>query len=163
MMGSGKSAVGRRLAELSGRRYVDTDKLLENRFGRPVSKVFELYGEDCFRGHETSILKGLEPSPIVLATGGGCVLREENWEEFRRLGISIYLHATPERLIERLQVSRKKRPLLQGENWEDKLKNLYQIRSDIYRKAEMHIELDELDIPSVASAVLTLLQERGES
>src|SRR5690349_9779443 len=99
MMGAGKSAVGRALAELSGREFVDTDLLLQQRLGRPISQLFAVYGEDAFRDHETSILRSLEPLPVVLATGGGIVVREENWSELRRLGTTIYLRATPETII----------------------------------------------------------------
>src|SRR5437868_3400733 len=91
MMGAGKSAVGRALAGLAAREFVDTDQLLQNRFGRPVSQIFQHYGEETFRDHETNILRGLAPGRFVLSTGGGIVLREANWLEMRRLGVVIYL------------------------------------------------------------------------
>ena len=112
MMGAGKSSIGRNLAEASHRPFLDTDLLLQNRLGRPVSQIFQVYGEATFRDHETSILRNLEPEPVVLATGGGIVLREENWTEMRRLGITVFLDAAFETLTERLARSKKKRPLL---------------------------------------------------
>ena len=107
MMGAGKSSVGRALAELSGREFVDTDILLQHRFGRPVHQIFEVYGEDAFRHHETSVLRSLEPSSIVLATGGGIVTRESNWSELGRLGATIYLNAGLSTLLSRLEASKE--------------------------------------------------------
>src|SRR5580658_4293007 len=117
MMGAGKSSIGRLLAESTGRSFVDTDLILQQRLGRPISQIFQIYGEEAFRDHETSVLKGLEPSMSVISTGGGIVLRDENWAEFNRLGQTIFLDASIETLIGRLAVSKKKRPLLQVEDW----------------------------------------------
>ncbi len=136
MMGAGKSTVGRELARLSERNFADTDSLLQNRFGRSISQIFDVYGEATFRDHEHSILKGLEPEGRVLATGGGIVLREDNWEELRRLGTTIFLETPIETLIERLAVSRKKRPLLEREDWQEALRDLYSRREPLYRKAD---------------------------
>lgn len=150
MMGAGKSATGRRLAEGTGRAYQDTDTLLQNRFGRPVAGIFATYGEQTFREHETSILKGLEPGPIVLATGGGIVLREENWREMKRLGPTLYLRATPETLICHLSSSQKKRPLLEVEDWEERLRTLLSSRIPFYERADLVVDIDDLGIEQVA-------------
>lgn len=154
MMGAGKSAVGRGIAEAAGREYHDTDTLLQNRFGRPVTGIFSTYGEDTFRDHETSILKGLSREPYVLATGGGIVLREANWHEMRRLGRILYLRASAESLIEHLGSSQKKRPLLDAEDWQDRLRNLLEVRRPLYEKAEFQIDIDGLDIDSVTKLAL---------
>ncbi|MFX5268097.1 shikimate kinase, partial [Acinetobacter baumannii] len=90
---------------------VDTDQILQNRFGRPISTIFKLYGEEAFRGHETSVLKELSPDNAVISTGGGIVLREENWHELRRLGTILYLRASADTLKKRLHYSKRKRPL----------------------------------------------------
>src|SRR4051794_13739349 len=108
MMGVGKSAVGRELAVRTGRSFLDTDQLLQHRLGRPVSQLFQIYGEDAFREHETSILRSLEPCDAILSTGGGVVTREANWVELRRLGTVAYLKATEEEIIARLTVSKKR-------------------------------------------------------
>jgi len=153
MMGAGKSSVGRALAELSGRPFVDTDLLLQHRFGRPIPQIFQIYGEVAFRDHETSILKSLNPQPGVLSTGGGIVLRETNWQEMARLGITIYLKSKPETLIDRLEVSKKKRPLLQVEEWPEKLKNLLVQREPLYERADLTIELDGSDVKEAAARI----------
>lgn len=157
MMGAGKSSVGRTLAEISGREFADTDILLQVRLGRPIPQIFQVYGEDAFRDHETSILKSLEPTPIVLATGGGIVIREANWSEMRRLGTIVYLKASPETLINRLEVSKKKRPLLQTDEWQSRLMNLMSKREDLYNQADITVEMDGHDIQSAAKKIMDLL------
>ena len=158
MMGAGKSSVGRALAQLSGREFLDTDLLLQHRFGRPVYQIFDVYGEEAFRQHETSVLRGLEPSFAVLATGGGIVSREANWTELRRIGTTIYLKAAPETIIGRLQASKKKRPLLMADAWPDRVMNLLERRTPLYEQADLCVEVDSDDVVSVAQKVLTVLK-----
>ncbi len=159
MMGAGKSMVGRELAKLSGRSFADTDVLLQNRFGRPVSQIFATYGEQTFRDHETSILREMQPDGMVLATGGGIILREENWQHMRRIGLIIYLDVPRERLIERLTVSRKKRPLLEVEGWEQRFDEILESRLPIYRQADLCMPIDRDNSAQVAQALLTKLEK----
>jgi shikimate kinase len=161
MMGAGKSAVGRRLAELSGRRFLDTDLLIQARFGRSVSQIFQIYGEAAFRDHETSILRSLEPSESVLATGGGIVLREANWEELRRLGTTVYLKADLNTLCDRLEKSAKKRPLLHSEEWEQRVDTLLVQRLPLYEQADLTIGVDDLSLDEVAALVYDSLMRSG--
>src|SRR5688572_5498908 len=133
MMGAGKSSVGKALARLSGRDFVDTDGLLQQRFGRAVTQIFKIYGEDTFRAHETSVLKTLEPGAVVVATGGGIVIREANWTEMHRLGTTVYLHVSEELLLDRLAVSKKKRPLLEVEDWQGRVEQLLEKRRELYQ------------------------------
>lgn len=159
MMGAGKSSVGRALAELSGREFLDTDIMLQNRLGRPIPQIFQVYGEDAFRDHETSILRSLEPKPAVLSTGGGIVMREANWAEMRRLGLTIYLKASPETLITRLEASKKKRPLLQVEEWPERVRDLLGRREALYEQADVTVELDSADVQTGAQLILDKLSE----
>jgi shikimate kinase len=153
MMGSGKSTVGRALAVHLDCPFQDTDVMLEHRLGRQISQLFDLYGEEAFRHHETAVLKSLELQNRVLATGGGIVLRDENWSEFRRLGRSVFLHVHVDLLIDRLDRSARRRPLLQTENWEQKLRDLYDFRMPLYRKADIVVDIDERPIEEVAEAI----------
>jgi shikimate kinase len=162
MMGAGKSAVGRALAELSGRPFKDTDLMLQHRLGRPITQLFSVYGEDAFREHETSILRMLEPEACVLATGGGIVVREANWPELHRLGVTIYLKAQAETLIDRLEVSKKRRPLLQVDCWQDRVRNLLEQRTPLYERADISVCLDTSDIDEAAKRVFEALKELGE-
>lgn len=150
MMGSGKSTVGRYLAELSERTFKDTDTLLEHRFGRPVHQIFSLYGEEAFRQHETSILKSLEPGAFVIATGGGIVLRPENWDEIRRIGQTIFMDVPVEILQERLAKSRRRRPLLETEAWEDRLAQMLESRRDLYLQADHQFKVESESLEECA-------------
>src|SRR5436305_10342105 len=132
MMGAGKSAVGRSLARQSSRIHIDTDLLLQNRLGRPIPQLFQIYGEPAFRDHESSILRSLEPGENVISTGGGIVLRTTNWDELRRLGVTVFVEVEVEELIERLEQSKKKRPLLQSEHWRQRVRDLYAERRALY-------------------------------
>lgn len=153
MMGAGKSSIGRALAELTGRQFVDTDTLLQNRLGRSIPQIFQVYGEDAFRAHETSILRSLDPAPIVLATGGGIVTREENWQELERLGLTVFLDATPATIKDRLARSKKKRPLLQMEEWETRVDKLLEERLPLYRRARVVVPVDDVDLEDGADRV----------
>jgi shikimate kinase len=159
MMGVGKSAVGRELAVRTGREFMDTDQLLQHRLGRPVTQLFQIYGESAFRDHETSLLKSLEPCEAILSTGGGIVVREANWTELRRLGRSLYLKATAEDLIERLTTSKKRRPLLEVEDWEDRLRNLLAAREEQYQMADIVVELNGEGIEDAAERVYQAFAE----
>ena len=161
MMGAGKSSVGRALAELSSRTFVDTDLLIQFRLGRPIPQIFQIYGEEAFRDHETSILRSLEPDTCVLSTGGGIVLRDANWQELHRLGTVIYLKSSVEKIISRLEVSKKKRPLLLTEEWPERVKEILDKRESLYMKADLVVELDEDDIASGAARVLESLKDKG--
>jgi shikimate kinase len=158
MMGAGKSSIGRALAELAGREFLDTDLLMQTRLGRPIPQIFQIYGEPTFRDHETSILRSLEPQPVVLATGGGIVLRDENWTELHRLGITVFLDASPETITDRLARSKKKRPLLQVEDWPDRIKTLLEQRLPLYRKADVVVPVDDVDLEIGARRVLEAIQ-----
>lgn len=159
MMGSGKSTVGRALAGLLDYPFQDTDMMLEHRLGRQIPQLFKLYGEVAFRAHETSVLESLEPTKRVLATGGGIVLKEENWVEFHRLGRVVFLDVPVELLAKRLEISNRKRPLLQTENWEKKLEELYDFRRPLYEKADLVIKVDERPIEEIATKIFEALHK----
>jgi shikimate kinase len=159
MMGAGKSAVGRELAARTGREFKDTDSLLQHRLGRPVGQLFDIYGETAFRDHEASLLRSLEPGFIVLSTGGGIVVRPENWPELQRLGTTVYLKATEDDLIDRLTKSKKRRPLLEVEDWQDRLRNLMAQREPLYSQAEVIVQLQGDDIESAADRVEQAIEE----
>ncbi len=156
MMGSGKSSVGRCLAEQLGVPFRDTDSMLQNLIGRPVRQMFGLYGEESFREFEAKILKDLQPGDFVLSTGGGIILRPENWDELRRIGTTYYLRVAPETLISRLAVSKNRRPLLDLENWEDRLREILADRLPIYEQADHTVEVQDEAIEVVATKIRAL-------
>lgn len=160
MMGVGKSTVGGLLAQRAKRDHVDTDRLLVNRLGRPIPQLFQILGESTFRDHETAILRSLEPGNVVVSTGGGIVLREQNWIEMARLGTTIFLDVPEDVLIARLERSKKRRPLLQGEGMEDKVRAILAARLPLYRKADLVVQLGDADAASGAELVLEALAVR---
>lgn len=159
MMGVGKSAVGRELAVRTGREFLDTDQMLQNRLGRPVNQLFQVYGEDAFRDHETSLLKSLKPGHSILSTGGGIVIRPANWTELRRLGTIVYLKAGAEELVRRLSASKKRRPLLEVENWQERVRHLLELRESLYQQADLVVTLSDDGIPEAADRVQAAFEE----
>ncbi len=163
MMGAGKSSVGRLLADATDRPFIDTDLLLQQRLGRPIPQIFQVYGEEAFRDHETNILRSLEIGPSVISTGGGIVIRPENWDEMRRLGTTIYLRAPIEVLFERLETSKKKRPLLQSDDWKERLSTLLEVRRPLYEQADLIIDVGDGDIEAGVARLADLLSRPVES
>jgi shikimate kinase len=133
MMGAGKSTVGRLLARRLRRRFVDSDREIELRCGVRIATIFEIEGEEGFRTREVQAIEQLTAEQgIVLATGGGAVLREENRRRLAEGGTVIYLHAKPEDLFERVRHD-KSRPLLDTADPLARLRELYVQRDPLYR------------------------------
>jgi shikimate kinase len=158
MMGAGKTTTGHLLAEAANRSFVDTDKLIEFRLGRPIPKIFEHYGEQAFRDHETSIIKTLSSAQEVVSTGGGAVLRAENWNHFRKIGTTIYLRASADEIIKRLATSKRKRPLLDTENWEERVHQILGERAELYMQADVVVDVDRLDQEELVQRILKEVQ-----
>jgi len=159
MMGAGKSALGRAICETTGREHVDTDLILQRRLGRQIPQLFRIYGETTFRDHETSVLKGLQPGFSVVSTGGGIVLREANWAQMQRLGVIAFVDVDFECLAERLTISKKPRPLLQVEDWKEKLRKLLDERRPLYSKADVTVNVTNMAMADAADALLQRLSE----
>jgi len=134
-MGSGKTTVGRRLAALLDRPFVDADQALEDRAGRTIAEIFEANGEDAFRDLETDVLTWLlaAPAPGVIASGGGVVLRATNRERLGADGVTVvWLDASPAFLASRIE-RKAHRPLLAGDApVRDVLDRLHAERAPLY-------------------------------
>lgn len=134
-MGSGKSTIGPLLAEKIGWRFRDMDDIIESRTGKHIPDIFEEQGEAAFRDYESEALKSqTENERIVLACGGGIVLREENVKRLRRFFHVVYLNLPLEELKKRLLRSHG-RPLIAVEDPEQRVEELYQFRQILYRNA----------------------------
>ena len=132
--GSGKSTIGRQLAHHLGLEFLDTDHVIEQRLGCSVLTYFEREGEAAFRLLESAVVRELcDLTSVVLATGGGAVLKAENRQALRRAGRVVYLHSAPENLFRRLRHDRT-RPLLQVEDPMQRLQMLYRDRDPLYRE-----------------------------
>ena len=138
-MGAGKTTVGRHLAELLGREFVDSDHEIERKTGANIPWIFEKEGEPGFRAREISVIEELTLRPnLVLATGGGAVMQMANRDALKQRGIVIYLYTPVELQIQRTYRD-KNRPLLQVENPEQKLRELLTLRDPLYREVAHYI------------------------
>ncbi len=141
LMGAGKTTLGKQLSEHFQREFYDSDQAVCDKTGVSIPTIFEWEGEQGFRERESCAIDELtQLSNVVLATGGGAVLREQNRAWLRECGIVIYLHVLPEVLVERTRHDRN-RPLLQVDDPLQKMRDLYQTRDPIYR-ATAHIILE---------------------
>lgn len=131
-MGAGKSTIGRMLARELGYRFLDTDRIIEERCGANIPWIFDVEGEDGFRLRETAMLRELAAeTELVLATGGGAVIRDENHALLQQNAAIVYLRTSIEQQVERTRKDRN-RPLLQTADPEAVLRHLFAIRDPIY-------------------------------
>lgn len=141
MPGSGKSTVGRQLARRLDVPFIDLDQRLEEVLGSTIRQYFEEQGEEAFRDREAQLLAELTAAPgdMILSTGGGAVLREENRTSLLAGGGSVmYLRATPDEIFKRIRHD-KTRPLLQVANPLQRLRDLYAVRDPLYRASSHYV------------------------
>ncbi|MEW8208453.1 MAG: shikimate kinase AroK [Candidatus Thiodiazotropha taylori] len=133
-MGAGKTTVGRQLAEHFRKEFIDSDLEIQRRTGVDIPTIFEFEGEEGFRQREQEVIDELtQRDEVVLATGGGAVIREQNRKALSSRGLVIYLHCTVEQQFERTHRD-KNRPLLQTDDPMAKLKSLMAERYPLYRQ-----------------------------
>lgn len=154
-MGAGKTTVGRVLARRLGWRFIDSDHEIEARTGVSIPTIFEIEGEDGFRRRERAVIADLTGlNNVVIATGGGAVLAEENRECLRTRGMVVYLDVSPNQLYERTRRD-KNRPLLQVENPLQRLQALHDARAPLYREvADLIIDGNRCNAQSVVQTIL---------
>lgn len=157
-MGSGKSAVGKLLARLRGQRFIDSDTEIERRTGVDIPYIFDREGEDGFREREHEVIADLTRLPdIVLATGGGAILRADNRDCLRTRGVVVYLEASVQQQVERTQHGRH-RPLLLNTDPRQRLTELMAIREPLYRQlAHVTVTTDRRKVQAVAEHILEAL------
>lgn len=142
-MGAGKSTIGRLLARELGLAFKDSDRVIEERTGASIPLIFELEGERGFRDREQQVIAELmQCRGLVLATGGGAILRPENRSTLVSGSLVVYLHTSVEHQLERTARDRS-RPLLQTDNPRQVLEDLLKVREPLYREvADIIIETD---------------------
>lgn len=162
MPGCGKSTVGRHLARHLGMRLVDSDQQIEKRIGMPIREFFEAQGEEAFRQIEEQVIDEITATgDLVLATGGGAVLREANRKRLRQRSHVFYLRSSPEDLFRRLRHDTQ-RPLLQVANPLRRLRELFRERDPLYRQtAHYVIETGRPSVPALVNMVLMQLELAG--
>ena len=132
LMGAGKSTIGRNLAKLLNKDFYDSDRVIEERTGVDIATIFEIEGEQGFRDREEQVISELcKKTNIVLATGGGCVLREANRNSMKKRGHVVYLRTTAELLYSRIRYD-KSRPLMQTKSPLNTLRQLLADREPFY-------------------------------
>ena len=156
--GCGKTTVGRILAAHTGRPFVDADEFLEAGAGMTIKDVFAAEGEAGFRDRESAVLRELAARPpLVLATGGGVILREENRRVIRQSGFVAWLTADPVTLWDRLQTdptTRERRPNLAGGGLEE-VTRMLSLREPLYRGlANLEIPVAEWSPDVIADRIL---------
>jgi shikimate kinase len=159
-MGAGKSTIGRQLSNALKKEFKDSDHEIVARTGASIPLIFEIEGEEGFRKREAAMIDELtQLNDIVLATGGGAVLREENRLNLKQRGVVIYLYASVDQLFERTSRDHN-RPLLQTENPRQKLQDLMEQRDPLYREvADMVVHTDDRSIRSVVKEILVRLRQ----
>ncbi len=157
-MGTGKSAVGKKLAKKTGFTYLDLDKQIEKDAGLTIPSIFERYGEAYFRSLESKAIQALKDrDKAVVATGGGAVLNSENLVAMKEAGLVIALDADIETLWKRLKSSRN-RSLLKASDPKRRMKELYNARRHFYSQAHHIVNTSGKSVEDVAQEILILLQ-----
>ena len=154
-MGTGKSAVGKRLAAELGWTFCDTDKMVESRAGVTVGELFEKKGEPAFRALEREVVRELsEKEGFVISTGGGVPLEPENVQDLSAKGELICLTASPETILKRVERKIGARPLLLGPNPLERIKTLMEERRPFYGQASFTLDTTYLSIEKITDAIL---------
>ncbi|MGE5537653.1 MAG: shikimate kinase [Gemmatimonas sp.] len=157
LMGAGKSAVGRLLAERIGLPFVDADREIEAAAGLTISEIFEKHGEPFFRDREEKVMaRLLSGPPQVIAAGGGAFMSASTRARIRESAVSIWLKADVDLLVRRT-AKRSHRPLLTGEDPRAVLERLATVREPIYATADITVETSDEPADAVAQKVATAL------
>jgi shikimate kinase len=159
-MGVGKSTIGRHLAKLLKMDFVDSDHEIERRTGVTIAVIFEIEGEAGFRAREAAVLSDLTDNRgnLILATGGGAVLRPANREILCTRGLVVYLHAAIDILLKRTHRDHR-RPLLQTADPRRIMQELLEHRDPLYREvADLVVETDQRSPTTVAREVAAKLK-----
>jgi shikimate kinase len=162
MPGSGKSAVGRRLATRLELPFVDADEEIERAAGKPIMDIFKDHGEAHFReGERKVIARLLGTGPQVLATGGGALMAAETRDNIQRAGISVWLKAELPVLMRRV-LKRNTRPLLEKDP-EGVMRQLMEVRYPIYATADITVESRDLPHDTIVGEIIEALAARLSS
>lgn len=163
-MGAGKSTIGKALAQKRQIPFLDTDICIEERQGKKITEIFADEGEEYFRKLETNMLKELKEKAQthVIATGGGLPIQAENQILLKEIGVVFYLEVKKETILIRLNGD-KSRPLLLGEEKEQKIERMLKIRHPIYQQfADFCISTDEKNVESVAEEIEKILENHTD-
>jgi shikimate kinase len=159
MMGAGKTTVGELLAQELGYKFFDTDALIAQVAGKSIPDIFAIDGEEAFRSIESQVLGEISSyTRLVIATGGGIVLAQQNWSYLHQ-GLVVWLDVPIPLLVDRLQNDRpEQRPLLQTSNLEQRLAEILSQRETLYAQADLKISINDRQTPlAVKSQIVELI------
>ncbi|MEW6272733.1 MAG: shikimate kinase [Thermodesulfobacteriota bacterium] len=164
-MGTGKTAVGRRLAARLGRELIDTDALIERAAGRSVREIFASEGEASFRERERRAVREAcaAPADAVVSTGGGTLLDDASFAALREGSLLVCLTASPRAIARRIRATVAERPLLHGHaSLTGRIRELLEARAGSYARVPFQLDTSSLTVEQVVDAIVAEL-ERAES
>ena len=161
-MGAGKSTIGRMLAKELGYRFLDSDRIIEERCGANIPWIFDVEGEIGFRDRETKVLEELTLLPnILLSTGGGSILRTKNRRYLKSRGVVVFLDTTVDVQMQRIE-NDKKRPLLQDVDKGEVLSQMKRYRDPLYEEvSDVKVFSSDAGSKRVVSNIIEGLVEKG--
>jgi shikimate kinase len=160
-MGTGKTAVGKALAEKLQKDFFEIDSIIERGAGKPIPEIFREDGEIVFRELEINIIKEISEQPnAVIACGGGVVLNKINIDRLKQKGVVVRLTATPTVILKRCAQDGDTRPLLNAPDMLENIKNLLKFREPLYeRAADLTINTSKLEVEEVVDQIIKQLKE----
>ena len=159
-MGTGKSVVGKAVSAALGFDFLDTDSLIEHRYGKTVAEIFREDGEEYFRDLEKEVLFCLPEHNSVIAAGGGMIIDRENFKRLLGLGVMVLLTASLETIFRRIGDDNS-RPLLSDENLKGKVQELLSQRQPAYDRIRYKINTERLNVSDVCDAVVKIYMENA--
>ncbi len=160
-MGTGKTAVGKAVAEKLNREFVELDALIEQQAGKSIPELFQQDGEVAFRELEIKVTKEVSGNKnLVIACGGGIVLNKINIDRLKKESVIVYLTASPRVILKRILDEGEERPLLNVPDQTLRIKELLKLRQPFYqRAADIKINTSRTDVDSVAEQIIEKLKE----
>jgi len=158
-MGCGKTVVASQLARILGMKVIDVDTEIEKSAEMTINEIFKQFGEPRFREIETETIKQVsENNNVIISTGGGAVLKQENMDAMRGKGVIVCLNAAPETILERTKSTRD-RPLLLVEKPLERIKKLLEFRKPFYEKADIMIDTESKTPLEIAEEIIERIKQ----
>ena len=159
-MATGKTILGRILAEKMDMEFFDTDSIISEQEGKSINKIFAEKGERYFRGLEKNVIKTISrKNNAVISTGGGTVLLFENIKRLRQKGIIICLKTRPEIILQRIKQQKGKRPLLDKPEPLKEIQSILKIRASYYRQADLTIDTSDFEVKKIIDRILVKISK----
>ncbi len=160
-MGTGKTAVGKKLSMFLKMELIDVDTEIEKSQRMTINEIFKQFGEPGFREIETEMIQKLsERKDVIISTGGGAVLKQKNMDALRKQGVIICLMASPETILKRTSHN-SNRPLLKVEDPFEKIKELLHFRRPFYEKADLMIDTEGKTPLQIAEEIIEKIRSQG--